>query len=179
MDDEPAIAFTLAAILKLNGYGARSFVNPLEALKAITTVRPDLLISDVVMPEMSGVDLAIRFEEECPTCKVLLFSGQAQTADLLKDARENGHDFELLAKPVHPDDLLARIKEYAMVHLSDWHRFDARDRKTYPKVDAPVQVRFDDGQMEEGHSPMFFPIGKLLPSSSINAWRYIKGVAQR
>jgi hypothetical protein len=62
-----------------------------------------------------------------------------------------------------------------MAHLSDWHKFDPSDRETYPKVDAPVQVRFDDGQMEEGDSRMFFPIDKLLPSSSINAWRYVKG----
>jgi CheY-like chemotaxis protein len=58
VDDEAAIAFTQAAILKINGYDARSFVNPLEALEAITTVRPDLLITDVMMPEMSGIDLA-------------------------------------------------------------------------------------------------------------------------
>ncbi len=111
VDDEPAIAFTLAAILRLNGYDAESFVNPLEALEAIAANLPDLLISDVMMPEMSGVDLAVRLKEECPTCKVLLFSGQAETADLLKAARENGHDFELLPKPVHPAELLARLQD--------------------------------------------------------------------
>ena len=105
VDDEPAIAFTLTAILKLNSYDARCFTNPLEAHKAIANCRPDLLISDVVMPEMSGVDLAVRMKEECPACKVLLFSGQAQTADLLEAARQQGHDFELLAKPIHPADL--------------------------------------------------------------------------
>ncbi len=111
VDDEPAIAFTLAAILKLNGYDARGFKNPLEALEEITIIRPDLLISDVVMPQLSGIDLAIRVKEQCPACKVLLFSGQAQTADLLEVARIQGHDFELLAKPIHPADLLARIKD--------------------------------------------------------------------
>jgi hypothetical protein len=40
---------------------------------------------------------------------VLLFSGQAASADLLKAAKEAGHDFELLLKPVHPKDLLAAI----------------------------------------------------------------------
>ena len=66
-----------------------------------------------------------------------------------------------------------------MTHLSDWHVFDSSDRKTYPAVDAPVQVRFDDGNFEEGASRMFFPQTKMLPCSSINAWRYIKGFAQR
>ncbi len=66
----------------------------------------------------------------------------------------------------------------ATVHLSDWHRFDPSDRKTYPKVyDAPVQIRFDNGQTEEGDSRMYFPKTKLLPGSSIRAWRYIKDIA--
>jgi hypothetical protein len=66
-----------------------------------------------------------------------------------------------------------------MDHLSDWHRFDPANRKTYPQVPAPVQVQFDNGQMEEGDSLTFFPQTELLPSSSITGWRYIKGVAQR
>lgn len=62
-----------------------------------------------------------------------------------------------------------------MSHLSDWHVFDPKDRKTYPKVvDVPVQVRFEDGRLEEGNSQTFFPRTELLPSSSIIGWRYIK-----
>jgi hypothetical protein len=45
-----------------------------------------------------------------PACKILLFSGQAATADLLEKARAQGHQFEILAKPVHPQDLLAKLK---------------------------------------------------------------------
>lgn len=111
VDDEPVIASSLAAILKANGYDARSFTNPSEALESARTVEPDLVITDVVMPEMSGIDLAIRLKEECPNCKVLLFSGQAQTVDLLKAAHIQGHNFQLLSKPIHPKDLLARIKD--------------------------------------------------------------------
>ena len=65
-----------------------------------------------------------------------------------------------------------------MAHLGDWHVFDPTDRKTYPKVNSPVQVKFDDGEFEEGDSRVFFPRVELLPTSSINAWRYIKGSAQ-
>jgi hypothetical protein len=66
-----------------------------------------------------------------------------------------------------------------MAHLSDRHVFDPSDKKTYLKVVAPVQVRFDNGQMEEGDSRTFFPRTGLLPSVSIIGRRYIKGVAQR
>jgi hypothetical protein len=66
-----------------------------------------------------------------------------------------------------------------MFHLSDWHVFDSTDRRTYPKVDALVQVRFDDGGLREGDSRTFFPRTELLPTSSIVGWRYIKGVPLR
>jgi DNA-binding response OmpR family regulator len=111
VDDEQIITSTLTTILKLNGYDARGFVSPLEALDAVATFGLDLLITDVVMPELSGIDLAIRVREKRPNCRVLLFSGQAATVDLLKAARDQGHDFELLSKPIHPADILARLKQ--------------------------------------------------------------------
>jgi DNA-binding NtrC family response regulator len=82
----------------------------LEALDAACLNAPDLLISNVVMPQMSGVDLSVQVKGKCPNCKILLFSGQAATADMLKTARANGYDFDLLSKPVHPTDLLKRIQ---------------------------------------------------------------------
>jgi CheY-like chemotaxis protein len=60
---------------------------------------------------MNGIEAAIEIRKFLPNCKILLFSGQAATADLLEKARAKGHEFEILAKPVHPQDLLARIKE--------------------------------------------------------------------
>ena len=109
VDDEVVIADTLTAILRMSGFSAEAFNDPDEALRAAQIECPDLLISDVVMPEASGVELAIRIRALCPRSKVLLFSGQAQTANLLRTAREHGHEFSLLAKPVHPRDLLSQI----------------------------------------------------------------------
>src|ERR1700761_2992551 len=109
VDDEHVIASTLAAILKLHGYSADFFTSPRDALTAAQLEAPDLLISDVVMPGYSGVDLAIQMKAQYPACKILLFSGQTYTRDLLKDARSLGHDFPLLAKPVPPSEMLAKI----------------------------------------------------------------------
>jgi len=111
VDDEQIIAQTLAMILEQSGYAATAFFDPLQALLAASLNAPDLLISDVVMPQLSGIDLAIQMQILCPQCKVLLFSGQAETGDLLRAARAQGHDFNLLSKPVHPTDLLRRIRE--------------------------------------------------------------------
>jgi CheY-like chemotaxis protein len=110
VDDENIIASTLATILQKSGFSATAFTNPFDALESARANAPDLLISDVMMPQLSGIDLAIRMKIECPGCKVLLFSGQAGTADLLEAARIQGHDFHLLSKPVHPTDLLNGIK---------------------------------------------------------------------
>jgi DNA-binding response OmpR family regulator len=109
VDDEHAIASTLAAILNMNGYAARCFTRPLEALIAAPSDTPDLLISDVAMPRFSGIELAIQMRAQHSECKILLFSGQAATLDLLEDARNRGHDFHLLSKPIHPAELLSEV----------------------------------------------------------------------
>ena len=110
VDDEEVIASTLGMILLQSGFHARSFTKPLEALEAARLEGPDLLISDVVMPLLSGIELAIQVRKHCPDCKVLLFSGQAATVHMLETARASGYDFDLLSKPVHPADLLAKIR---------------------------------------------------------------------
>ena len=109
VDDEKTIATTLALILVQKGYRAIGFTNPLEALKSAIARPPALLISDVMMPEMDGIELALEFNSRFPSCKVLLLSGQTGTADLLVSARERGHNFTVLAKPIHPKELLAEI----------------------------------------------------------------------
>lgn len=109
VDDERLIADTLAIILCRAGYSAIPLYSGQEAVDAAMNQPPDLIISDVAMPEMTGVELAILLNSWYPTCKILLFSGQANTQNILKAAREDGYDFELLTKPVHPADLLAKI----------------------------------------------------------------------
>ncbi len=111
VDDEPVIAETLAAILRNAGYHALAIFDPLKALLRCQAVCPDLVISDVMMPAMTGIEMAIQIQQHCAGTKILLFSGMAISHDLLAAARQQGHNFELLSKPVHPADLLARIQE--------------------------------------------------------------------
>ena len=111
VDDEEMIATTLATILQGSGFDAVAFVDPLEALMAAEYRTPDLLITDVQMPQLNGVDLGAQFKAIHPKCKVLLFSGQASTVDLLHDVRNRGQQFEVLTKPVHPKELLSAIQQ--------------------------------------------------------------------
>jgi DNA-binding NtrC family response regulator len=97
------------------GFHATSFTEPTAALQAAHNDAPDLLISDVVMPGLSGIELAIQVQQLCPGCKILLFSGQAATSHMLESVRARGYDFQLLSKPVHPADLLAKIQDLTTV----------------------------------------------------------------
>jgi CheY-like chemotaxis protein len=110
-DDEHLIADTLGIILRQNGYEAAAVYDGTEAVETAQTWHPDLFLGDVVMPNMSGIEAAIRIRALFPQCRILLFSGQAATTDLLYEARRDGHEFEIMLKPVHPTKLLARLQE--------------------------------------------------------------------
>jgi CheY-like chemotaxis protein len=110
VDDERVIADTLSTILNQNGFEASAVYSGISAVDRAREMKPELVISDVIMQDMNGIEAAIRIREFLPGCKILLFSGQAATADLLERARAQGHEFEILAKPVHPQDLLAKLK---------------------------------------------------------------------
>jgi CheY-like chemotaxis protein len=109
-DDERVIADTLTMILNQSGFEARAVYSGETALELAPIFQPDMLISDVIMANLNGIDAAIRMRQLLPSIKVLLFSGQAATADLLEKARRDGHEFDILAKPVHPQDLLSRLR---------------------------------------------------------------------
>ena len=109
-DDEEVIADTLAMILSQAGFEAQAVYSGEEALSILHVFNPDMLISDVIMSGITGIETAIRVRALLPSCKVLLFSGQATTRNLLDVARVQGYEFELLTKPVHPADLLARMR---------------------------------------------------------------------
>jgi CheY-like chemotaxis protein len=81
-----------------------------KAVEMAPTFAPDMLISDVIMADLNGIDAAIQVRALLPSIKILLFSGQAATADLLEKARAQGYEFEILAKPVHPQDLLNKLR---------------------------------------------------------------------
>jgi CheY-like chemotaxis protein len=111
LDDEQVIANTLALILNRNGFEARAVYNAQDAIQTAQELSPDFLISDVVMEGMTGIEAAIRISQIVPNCRILLFSGQAATADLLQRAEADGHHFEILVKPIHPRLLLQRLTE--------------------------------------------------------------------
>jgi CheY-like chemotaxis protein len=111
VDDEPIIADTLVNILEGEGHDALAVSHGESAVKWAKLVLPDAVISDVIMPGMDGIETAKAIVKVLPQCRIILFSGQAATVDLLAKARAEGYIFEVLPKPINPEKLLEKLKD--------------------------------------------------------------------
>lgn len=110
IDDESLIAETVVEILKGEGFEAMSVSSGSSAVELAKTVKPAVVLSDVMMPGLNGIETGIKIREIIPNCKIILFSGQAATVNLLEEARRRGHNFDILAKPIKPQHLINVIR---------------------------------------------------------------------
>ena len=111
VDDEKLIADTIVQILNRNGFIAEAAYSGAQAIELAKTHCPELVLSDVMMPNVDGVEAAIQIRHHCPDTRIVLFSGQAATVEILARARERGHNFELLPKPIHPTQLIKHLRQ--------------------------------------------------------------------
>lgn len=110
VDDEPLIADTMTEILKRSGFDAACAYDGQAGLELALKIAPDIVLTDVVMPLMNGIQLAIAVRKALPSAEIFLLSGQAGVSDLVERGRREGYMFELIAKPVHPEKLLQRLR---------------------------------------------------------------------
>jgi CheY-like chemotaxis protein len=110
VDDERVIADSMTEILRRSGFDAVCAYDGLSALELALRVIPDFVLTDVVMPHMNGVQLAIAIRKALPATEILLLSGQAGITELVEGGRKEGYLFELIAKPIHPEKLLQRLR---------------------------------------------------------------------
>ncbi len=111
VDDEPLIADTIVEILNRSGFIADAAYGGKEAIEAARRIHPELILSDVLMPHIDGVEAAIAIQKFLPGVRIVLFSGQAATVEILARARSRGYHFELLAKPLHPTQLIKHLQK--------------------------------------------------------------------
>jgi len=128
VDDERIIADTMSLIFGHNGFAALTAYDGASALELAAIIPPELLVTDVAMPGMTGIDLAISISQSIRDCEIILFSGQASTLDMLAAARTDGYDFTALTKPVHPTAMLAEASKRLQL-----------DKKPIP-ISAPPQA---------------------------------------
>jgi DNA-binding response OmpR family regulator len=112
VESEPTIASTLAIILESQGYRAKVFARPSDALQACSMELPAVVVADVSLPDLAGIDLAASLKQACPECGVLLLSAQANTSEtIVQAARSLGPRSTLMPKPLHPKVLLETLNE--------------------------------------------------------------------
>jgi DNA-binding NtrC family response regulator len=113
VDDDRHLASTIVEMLDDNGYEVASAHSGEAAIEIASSFRPHVLISDVMMGRMNGVDAALKILNQLPECKVLLISGGGYS-DALKNAKARGFSFELLQKPVSRSILLDKIAKLVL-----------------------------------------------------------------
>ena len=106
VDDETVIADTLQTIFSEALYEARAVYSAQQAIDEAKDWSPDLVIVDVILPCMNGIDLAVLLRALCPNARILLFSGQTAASDLLDQARQDSHQFDVVPGPLESHALV-------------------------------------------------------------------------
>lgn len=112
IDDDPLVQRTLDRLLAKAGHEVHLAANGLEGLHAFRHLRPDVVVTDIVMPVKEGLDTILLLRDWCPGVRIIAISGggRMDSTDLLAKAAECGAD-AVLAKPFEPGELLAKIEE--------------------------------------------------------------------
>jgi DNA-binding NtrC family response regulator len=110
VDDEILIATTLAAILRDHGFDCTYFTDPRKVLEMIGPRPPHVLVSDVMMPGLTGIDLAFEVWKVCPDCRVFLMSALDSVEHMLPQRPPRGAKFQFFNKPFHPEQLLNALE---------------------------------------------------------------------
>lgn len=111
VDDDPDIREVLGSVLTHEGYWVRTAATGVEAIRTIRTSQPDIVITDILMPDMTGLELIMQLRSAKPRLRVVAISGGgevAQDACLRIAERIGAH--HILTKPVMPKDLIFLLK---------------------------------------------------------------------
>ena len=168
MAAERVIANTMAMILNRMGYMARAVYSGERAVEIAPEFMPDVLISDVNMGELNGIDAAIRIGQMLPSIRTRLFSGQASTADLLEKAHAQGHDFGIWAAPLYPDhvlDWLSTVCPLQQTRDCLWPAMEVTERKIAGSTVGLARWRADaDRQLAFNNDVEFLFVTGYFPA---------------
>ena len=114
VDDEPGMGRVLRIRLRLSGYDVITTTSGAEAIELVRTRKPDIMLLDFVMPDVTGVDVLsqVRSFSKMP---VIMFTGRPEIAGFALKLGANG----CIAKPFDPDELVKRIETVLIANRSD------------------------------------------------------------
>lgn len=107
VDDEQSIVKTIQAYLEEQGYGVQTAADGLAALKAVRAFRPDLVVLDIMLPGLDGIEVLRRLRQESDVY-VLMLTARADEMDKVVSLTMGADDY--LVKPFSPRELVARVK---------------------------------------------------------------------
>ena len=119
VDDEPDIVEIISYSLKNANYDVYSASNGLEAIKLAKSIKPDLIILDVMMPEMDGIEACEIIREDQVVGKTLITFLSARGEDYSQIAALNAGADDYITKPIKPKVLLSKVKSLLRRILND------------------------------------------------------------
>lgn len=111
-DDEPHITRVLKLLLQKSGYSVEVVPNGQVALEYLRVQHPDVLITDIQMPRMTGQQLCNKIQEEFPDRHFLIFVLTSRTEIEHREWTENLDNVRFLEKPVSTRKLISMLDEY-------------------------------------------------------------------
>src|ERR1700678_3504922 len=108
VDDEPHIVDVISMALRHSGFEVTAAATGSEALARVRDSRPDLIVLDVVLPDMEGFDVARRLATDRASVPIIFLTARDETADKVRGLSLGGDDY--VTKPFSLEELIARIR---------------------------------------------------------------------
>jgi two-component system, OmpR family, response regulator len=108
VDDEPNIAEVVTMALRFNGFTVETAASGREALAAVSSFKPHLMVLDVMLPDMEGFDVAARLGAQRAGPPIIFLTARDATEDKLRGLTGGGDDY--MTKPFSLEELVARIR---------------------------------------------------------------------
>jgi DNA-binding response OmpR family regulator len=113
IDDDHLVRYTISKILQRNGFDVVTASDGKRGMAVFRTENPDVVITDIIMPEQEGAETIIMMRHERPQVRIIAISGGARTRniDYLEMARALGAD-DVIRKPFEADELLSKLTRF-------------------------------------------------------------------
>ena len=160
VDDEEAIVSSLSSILEDEGYEVSVAKSGTEALKIYTTDPPDLMLLDIWMPDMDGLETLRRIKELVPTAQVMMMSGHGSIETAVKAIKLGAYDY--IEKPLSLENVTLRVK-----HALEQYRLEEENRSLRTKVQRKFEL--------VGQSPAMQQLRQLIDTAGPTNSRVLIG----
>jgi len=160
VDDEEAIVSSLSSILQDEGYEVSVAKSGTEALKSYTADPPDLMLLDIWMPDMDGLETLRRIKEIVPNAQVMVMSGHGSIETAVKAIKLGAYDY--IEKPLSLENVTLRVK-----HALEQYRLEEENRSLRTKVQRKFEL--------VGQSPAMQQLRQLIETAGPTNSRVLVG----